>query len=59
MDVSMGNFTYMNTVVSKAIQVQGQVLLKLLSVNEEVQKVQAKPMGNLGHIPEHTFEAVA
>lgn len=59
MEVSMGNLTYMNAIVSKAIQVQGQVLLNLLSVNERVQVAQAKPLGNLSNIPESTFEAVA
>ncbi|MFH1539197.1 MAG: hypothetical protein ABIH66_09585 [bacterium] len=59
METSMGNATYLNTILSKAAQIQGQVLLNLLAVNEKVETVQAKPLGNLSYVPESSFEAVA
>lgn len=59
MDMKVQSSGYMNNLVSQAIQKQGQVMLQLLQVHEQVEKVQIKPLGNLLNLPGQTFEAVA
>ena len=55
--VSMNTENYASTVISSAIQKQGNALLQLFEVVHQAEVAQAKPFGNIGQVNKVDFYA--